>query len=328
MIAAVLAGLTPMASCASQPATVPDKQASGTAAPKPGSLRYDQIMFHELLDEHTKIRRLVRHTDKGVETLTESDDPAIAAKITEHAVAMQTRMESGARLRVWDPVFAELFAKHGEVTIEVTPTPKGVKIVEFSDDPETMALLRAHAMGVSEFVREGRAAAARPTPRFKAGDPLPLPELAIGGVPHRFVLSQPDADQLASLKASGVDVVVSFRKPAEQPDFDEKAVTAATGIEYCNLPYRGAGELTDELLDSARAAIKAADEKGEVAALHCRTGNRVGPGWAAYRVLDKGVPLEQAISEAKAMQMIDPALEIRTREYILIRMPEATKPAK
>jgi hypothetical protein len=87
-------------------------------------------------------------------------------------------------------------------------------------------------------------------------------------------------------------------------------------MTYCNLPYAGAAELTDELLDSARAAIKAAEEKGETAALHCRTGNRVGPGWAAYRALDKGIPIEQAIGEAKAMQMIDPQLESKARDYI------------
>lgn len=286
--------------------------------PYPGvnSVAKDRDVWQELLGVNTRIRRTIRHTETGVEAVTESDDPAVAARIMEHARAMQARMKVGAQVRIWDPVFAELFKKHGAVSIEVTPTDKGVMIVESSADPQAVALLRSHAMGVSEFVREGFKASPRETPMFKAGDPLPAPELAIGGVPHRFILSQPDAGQLAGLKSAGVDVVINFRKPAEHPEYNEQVAVTGTGMTYCNLAYSGAAEITDELLDSARAAIKAADEKGDTAAMHCRNGNRIGPLWASYRALDKGVPVAQAIAEAKAMQMLDPLMESRTRDYI------------
>jgi hypothetical protein len=280
------------------------------------SVAKDRDLWHELLGANNKIRRTVMHTESGVEAVTESEDPVIAAKIIEHAKAMQARMKVGAQVRVWDPVFAELFKKHGAVSLEVTPTEKGVRIVERSDDPEAVALLRSHAMGVSEFVREGFKAGPRETARFHVGDAIPAPELAIGGVPHRFLLAQPDAGQLAGLKSGDVDVVINFRKPAEHASYDEQAAATGTGLGYCNLPYFGGAEVTDELLDSTRAAIKAADEKGDTAALHCRTGNRIGPGWAAYRVLDQAIPIEQAMGEAKAMQMVDPLMESRTRDYI------------
>ena len=320
---------------AEQPASS-QTPASKTPAndPYPGvnSVAKDRDGWQQLLSDHAAIRRTLVHSEKDgrgiVEATTESDDPIVAARIIEHAKAMQARMKVGAQVRVWDPVFAELFKKHGAVTIDVTPTDKGVKIVESSADPEAVALLRSHAMGVSEFVREGHKAAPRQTPKFKAGDPLPAPELAIGGVPHRFILTQPDAGQLAGLKSAGVDVVINFRKPAEHPEYNEQTAATGTGMTYCNLPYAGAAEVTDELLDSARAAIKAADEKGDTAALHCRTGNRVGPGWASYRVLDKGVPLEQALGEAKAMQMLDPLMESKTRDYIRRGSEAATAPAR
>ena len=308
---------------AEQPASS-QTPASKTPAndPYPGvnTVAKDRDGWQQLLSDHAAIRRTLVHSEKDgrgiVEATTESDDPVVAAKIIEHAKAMQARMKVGAQVRFWDPVFAELFKKHGAVTIDVTPTDKGVKIVESSADPEAVALLRSHAMGVSEFVREGHKAAPRETARFKVGDPLPAPELAIGGVPHRFILTQPDAGQLAGLKSAGVDVVINFRKPAEHPEYNEQGAATSGGMTYCNLPYAGAAEVTDELLDSARAAIKAADEKGDTAALHCRTGNRIGPGWAAYRALDKGIPVEQAIAEAKAMQMVDPLMESKTRDYI------------
>lgn len=302
-----------------QPAPAPKPAStSATNDPFPGvnSVAKDRDMWQELLGANATIRRTVRHTESGVEAVTESDDPTVAAKIINHAKAMQARMKVGAHVRVWDPVFAELFKKHGAVQIEVTPTDKGVKIVESSTDPEAVILLRSHAMGVSEFVREGFKASPHETLRFKAGDPLPAPELAIGGVPHRFLLTQPDTAQLAGLKAGGVDGVINFRKPAEHPDYNEQAAATGTGMTYCNLAYFGAAEITDELLDSARAAIKAADEKGDTAALHCRTGNRIGPGWASYRTLDKGLPIDQAIGEARAMQMLDPLMESKTRDYI------------
>jgi acetolactate decarboxylase len=345
MSGAALLALGTLISCA-DPArsgraqgTPPDASASSAARadgkdPYPGvnPVAEDRDVWQQLLSDHAAIRRTLVHREQNgvgiVEATTESDDPAVAARIIDHALAMQARMKVGAQVRVWDPVFAELFKKHGAVTIEVTPTDKGVTIIERSADPEAVALLRAHAMGVSEFVREGHAAGQRRTRRFNAGDPLPPPELAIGGVPHRFLLMQPDAGQLAGLKAGGVDIVINFRKPAEHPEYNERAAAEGAGMTYCNMPYAGAAEITDELLDSVRAAIKAADEKGDTATLHCRTGNRIGPGWASYRVLDKGVPIEQAIGEAKAMRMLDPLMESETRDYIRRHAAAATVPGR
>lgn len=294
-------------------------QPEGTGA-KVNPLAQDRDVWIQLLRDHAKIRRTLVHTEKDgsgvVEATTESDDPVVAARIIDHAKAMQARMKTGARVRVWDPVFAELFKKHAEVVIEVTPTEKGVKIVESSRDPEAVALLRAHAMGVSAFVREGPAAGGLQTPRLVKGSALPPAEVALGGVPHRFLLMQPDAGQLAGLHEQGVEVIVNFRKPSEHSGYDEQAAAMGAGLEYCNLPYRENSELTEALFEEARAAIRDADQKGLAIALHCRSGNRVGPMWAAYRTLDAGVPLEQAMAEAKAIGLTDPAFESTTRDYI------------
>ncbi len=137
----------------------------------PGSLAYDKSVFHDLLAAHTKIRREVTLIDGGVAAITESDDPVVAAKIKDHAYAIQLRMQSGGRLRQWDPVFVELFDHRTEVRLTITPTPTGVRIVETSDNPEVVAILRAHAAGVSDFVREGGAAASRETPMVPTTTP-------------------------------------------------------------------------------------------------------------------------------------------------------------
>jgi protein tyrosine phosphatase (PTP) superfamily phosphohydrolase (DUF442 family) len=288
--------------------------------PPVGSRAHDRSVWIQLLSDHAKIRRTVVHREEGdlgiVEAVTESDDPAVAARIIDHALAMQVRMKSGARVRAWDPVFRELFDRHDLVQIEVTPTEKGVRIVESSRDPEAIALLRAHAIGVSEFVRHGHEAGGRETARFAVGAPLPPPEVAIGGVPHRFLLAQPSEAQLSGLKAEGVGRVINFRRADEPGVFDEASIAASIGLEYAGMPYKDAAELTDALLLEAREEFRTAVQESRVLALHCRTGNRVGPGWAMHRALDMGDSLEDSIAAAKAVGLVDPLYESITRDAI------------
>ncbi|GMV25526.1 MAG: hypothetical protein AMXMBFR58_15570 [Phycisphaerae bacterium] len=283
---------------------------------QPASVGQDREIWRELLREHEKIVRIVRYSSKGVEAQTQSDDPAVASKIIEHAKAMQARLKSGQRVRVWDPVFAELFDRGETVTIEIEPTDRGVKIVETSEDPAVVRLLHSHAMGINEFVRHGFEAAPKRTEALEEGDPEPPSEVAIGGAGHRVLLEQPTAEQVALLKRLGAGVLVNFRKSDEHPAFDEKAAAGANDLEYCALPYAGGVELDDLIITDGRAALTAGDASSKVVVLHCRTGNRVGPVWAAYRVLDKGVPASRAFAEARAMQMVDPLIESVARDYI------------
>lgn len=141
-----------------------DAFAQESSAPAPGTLAYDKGVWITLLRNHTAIRREVRHLENGVEAVTESDDPAIAELIRDHALAMKHRMSVGARVRVWDPVFLELFEHADKIQLRVTTTDKGVSIVETSDDPHTVMLLRSHAAGLSDFVREGTMASGKATP--------------------------------------------------------------------------------------------------------------------------------------------------------------------
>ncbi len=305
---------------------VPESLTGAAHQPEPGrspranSVARDRGVWQQLLSEHEKIIRVLRHSEKDgvgvVETVTESDDPEVAARIKDHARAMQARMKVGAMVRVWDPVFKELFERYDKVSLTVTPTDRGVKIVETSSDPETIALMRSHAIGVSAFVRAGHAVGGDVTPRLPAGSVLPPDEVAVGGMPHRFLLSQPTAEQIAMLRAQGVGKFINHRKPSEHPRYDEAAAVADAGAAYCNLPYRDGAELTDDLFRAARAEYVAADKDGIVLAPHCRTGNRVGPGLAAYLAIDQKVSMERAIGVARAVGMVDPLYESTTRDYI------------
>jgi len=117
----------------------------------------DHATFHFLLDAHDRIRRRTTDLPNGVETLTESDDPEVAARIETHVRAMEARLVSGRPIHARDPLFAELFRHADAIEIVIEPTPKGVRVRETSSDPYVVELIQAHAEVVSAFVANGHA---------------------------------------------------------------------------------------------------------------------------------------------------------------------------
>jgi hypothetical protein len=121
--------------------------------------------IHALMADHAAIERRVVDVPGGVETWTESADPAVAARIRTHVREMAARLDDGRPMRRWDPLFAELFAHADAVTLEIEDTPRGVRVVETSRDPQVALLIRQHARrGVSEFVERGMDRMHEPTP--------------------------------------------------------------------------------------------------------------------------------------------------------------------
>jgi hypothetical protein len=124
----------------------------------------DRDVFHFLLSHHEKIVRTVKELPNGVETLTESKDPEVAARIKEHVSWMAHRVEKTLPIRMRDPLFAELFRHTDKIKIAHVDTDDGVKVVETSDDPRVVQLIQAHAKVVSGFVERGFAEAMKNHP--------------------------------------------------------------------------------------------------------------------------------------------------------------------
>lgn len=309
VLAAGVAGCRSSAGAASEDTA----QASQPPADARGTVAYDRGVWQSLLADHRKIRRVVTFRADGVDAVTESDDPDVARRIKDHAQQMKTRVDQGLPVRLWDPVFADLFRHHDRIRLAVTVTDKGVSISESSDDPAVVSLLHAHASGVSDFVRDGHGAGRRETPRVDSAGLVGRTIVTIGGEPLRFDRAAPDAAALGAARDAGVTTVIDFRKPSESTGFDERAGAESLGLRYVNIPFQNENELTDEVFDATRAALK--DLKG-VALMHCRSGNRAAAAWLPYRVLDDGVPWDQALSEARAIGLKAPALEARARDYI------------
>lgn len=133
----------------------------------------DREIFQFLLSNHDKIKRTVRELPNGVETLTESDIPEIAAKIKEHVEWMADRIKTASPIRLRDPLFAEIFKHTDKIKMQHDDTDKGVRVTETSDDPYVAKLIQAHAKVVSGFVDRGFAEAMKnhPVPDSKGSTP-------------------------------------------------------------------------------------------------------------------------------------------------------------
>jgi len=115
----------------------------------------DRKWFHFLLANRDKIKRTITRTENGVDTFTESDDPEVAEGIQTHVAAMHTRVKEGRGIHMRDPLFREVFRHADKISIEITDTDKGVRVIETADDPYVASLIQAHADVVSLFIENG-----------------------------------------------------------------------------------------------------------------------------------------------------------------------------
>ncbi|MEZ6196414.1 MAG: sulfur transferase domain-containing protein [Planctomycetota bacterium] len=129
----------------------------------------------------------------------------------------------------------------------------------------------------------------------------------------RLVSAQPTEAELKAGAERGLASVVNFRRPSEAVDFDERAAVEAAGMDYVAVPWNGVEELDDALLDRGRELLR---DLPRPALFHCKSGNRVGPMWIAWRVLDEGADFEAAEKEARAMGLSTDAYVERVRRYV------------
>lgn len=129
-----------------------------------------------------------------------------------------------------------------------------------------------------------------------------------------FAGSQPAAADLRHAQANGIKTILSLRPDTEDRGFDEKALVKELGMEYAEIPFASAADMSDEALDRARALLS--DSSKRPLFIHCHSGNRVGAVWLAFRTLDGGLTYDAALAEAKQVGLKTPALEQRAQEYI------------
>jgi hypothetical protein len=117
----------------------------------------DREVYQFLLQHRAEIRRDVTKTARGVETVTESDNPEVAAALQKHVPAMALRVKKPDPIHLRDPLFAELFRHAAKIELTHEDTAQGVRVQETSDDPYVARLIQAHADVVSLFLKNGHA---------------------------------------------------------------------------------------------------------------------------------------------------------------------------
>lgn len=117
-------------------------------------------VIHTLLVNHDRITRTVTNLPNGIRTVTESDDPALAAQIKKHVADMGKRVAAGddPRLPIESENLHAIFRDKDKISTSYETTPKGIVVVQTSDDAKTVAALQAHAGEVTDLVQGGMAA--------------------------------------------------------------------------------------------------------------------------------------------------------------------------
>ena len=157
-----------------------------------------------------------------------------------------------------------------------------------------------------------------PKTASKPSVPVKLEKAKIGTIynVHRFgkilLAGQPKPEDFALLKKMGIKTVIQMNYRERLP-FNEEALAKSHGMNYVYLPWNGPKLLTDEVYDRTRKLL---NDSEKPLLLHCASANRVGAIWLVWRVLDGGIPLEQAIAEAKEVGMRTPGYLVRAKEYL------------
>lgn len=115
----------------------------------------DHDVIHFLVENRHKIQRTITMLPDGISTLTESEDPDIAAEIRKHVESMARRIQEGMPIRMRDPLFAEIFRNAEKINVTREQTKNGMRVKETSADPRVVRLLQAHAEVVSLFLKNG-----------------------------------------------------------------------------------------------------------------------------------------------------------------------------
>lgn len=137
-----------------------------------------------------------------------------------------------------------------------------------------------------------------------------LPYLANPG-PNLVTTGALQAKDIALIAKAGVRHVIDLRVDTETPDFDEGLAVRNAGMQYHNLPIRGAEDLTP---DNAARFDRLISEVGAAPTLvHCSTSNRVGALAALRAAWIKDQPVEAALAEGRrwGLKGLEPAVRER-----------------
>jgi len=123
-----------------------------------GPMRTGMELFHV----HGEVRRTVTEIPGGVRAVSESDDPHTASLLQKHVTEMYARLDQDRAFpypmsRSVPAMFDNSTRYHRKLTV----LPKGIAVVETSDDATMVNVIREHAREITGFVEDGMPAMMR-----------------------------------------------------------------------------------------------------------------------------------------------------------------------
>jgi hypothetical protein len=117
--------------------------------------------IHDLFSSHDQIKRTVTNLPDGIRTVTESDDPQVAATIKKHVAEMGKRVEEGRDpgLPIETPALHAIFHDKDKIKTTYETIEKGIIVVQTSTDAGAVKALQDHAAEVSDLAQRGMIAA-------------------------------------------------------------------------------------------------------------------------------------------------------------------------
>lgn len=161
-IVATVAGLGAYAVAQHGPGFGPGRMGMGMMGMGHGSATMaERGELHDMFMNHDRIKRTVTNLPDGIRTVTESDDPELAAVIASHVAGMIERVKAGRdpKLPIQSPTLETIFRNRDKIQTKIDATANGVAVVQTSSDPETIVALQTHAAEVSDLVKRGMIAA-------------------------------------------------------------------------------------------------------------------------------------------------------------------------
>jgi len=133
-----------------------DSASPGLQVPMMGNATAaDMSTYMDLFSRHTELHRTVEPIPGGVRTITESDNPGLAAQLQAHVASMYTHLNQRAEVSCMSSSLPTLFRNSRRYRRSLTTTARGVAVAETSDDPRIAAAIRSHAAEVTGFVDDG-----------------------------------------------------------------------------------------------------------------------------------------------------------------------------
>jgi uncharacterized protein (TIGR01244 family) len=127
---------------------------------------------------------------------------------------------------------------------------------------------------------------------------------AVEAEPGLLIAGQPTAQQIKAAGKAGYHTVLDLRSRAEDRGFNEEKTVLKAKIAYTNV------EVTPDTLTQSKVLyfLMMLRQAERPVLLHCHSGNRAGALYYAWLVLEKAVPEDQALEQARLAGLRDPLL--------------------